>query len=96
MLLASETWPLIKSNLQHLQWNDKAMIRQICNVKPQDIITIRSNELLAQIGIEDLDLIMKERRLCWNGHVEHSSGAVKTACDIHVAGKHGPGRPRMT
>ena len=39
---------------------------------------------------------MKERRLCWNGHVEHSSGAVKTACDIHVAGKYGPGRPRMT
>ena len=62
--------------------NDSAMIRQICNVKLQDIVTIRSIELLAQLGIEDLDLILKESRLCWYGHVERSSAAVKTACDI--------------
>ena len=46
--------------------------------------------------IEDLDLILKERRLRWYGHVEHSNGAVKTACDIQVDGKHVPGRPKMT
>ena len=63
MLHASETWPLTKPNLQRLQWNDRAMIRQICNVRPQDIVTTRSNELLARLGIEDLDLILKERRL---------------------------------
>ena len=39
-------------------------------------------ELLARLGIEDLDLILKERRLRWYGHVEHSNGAVKTAFDI--------------
>ena len=99
MLHASKTWPLTKSNLQCLQRNDRAMIREICNIKPQDIVTIRSNELLAQLGIEDLDLILKERRLCCYGHVEGSNGAVKTACDIadiQVDGKHGPGRPKMT
>ena len=74
MLHASETWPLTKPNLQRLQRNDRAMIRLICNVKPQDIVTTRSNELLARLGIEDL----KERRLRWYGHVECSSGAVKT------------------
>ena len=37
MLHASETWPLTKPNLQHLQRNDRAMIRQICNVRPQDM-----------------------------------------------------------
>ena len=72
------------------------MIIQICNVKPQDTATIRSTELLAQLGIEDLDLILKERRLPWYGHVERSRGAVKTAFDIQVDGKHGPGRPKMT
>ena len=46
--------------------------------------------------IEDLDLILKERRLHWYGHVECSNGAVKTAFDIQVNGKHGPGRPKMT
>ena len=72
------------------------MIRQICNVKPQDTATIRSIELLARLGIEDLDLILKERRLCWYGHVERSNGAVKTAFDIQFNGKRGPGRPKMT
>ena len=65
MLHASETWPLTKPNLQRLQQNDRAMIRQICNVRPQDIVTTRSNELLVRLGIEDLDLILKERRLRW-------------------------------
>ena len=59
-------------------------------------VTTRSNELLAQLGIEDLDLILKKRRLCWYGHVERSSGAVKTAFHIQVEGKGGPGRPKMT
>ena len=43
-----------KPNLQCLQRNDRAMIRQICNVRSQDVVTIRSNELLARLGIEDL------------------------------------------
>ena len=67
---ASETWPLTKPSLQHLQRNDRAMIRQICNVKPQDTANIRSTELLARLGTEDLDLILKERMLRWYGHVE--------------------------
>ena len=87
MLHASETWPLTKPNLQHLQRNDRTMIRQICDVKPQNIITTRSIDLLARFGIEDLDLILKERRLSRYGHVEHSSSAVKTAFDLQVDGK---------
>ena len=94
MLHACETWPVTKSCLLRLQRNDRAMIRQICNVKPQDTATIRSTELLARLGIEDLDLILKERRLCWYGHVEPSNNAVKTAFDIQVNGKRR--RPKMT
>ena len=82
MLHASETWPLTKPNLQRLQWNDTAMIRQICNVRPQDIVTTRSNELLAQLGTEDMDFILKGRRLRWYGHLERSNDAVKTAFHI--------------
>ena len=96
MLHASETWPLTKPNLQRLQRNDRAMIRQICNVRPQDIVTTRSNELLARLCSEGLDLILKERRLRCYGHVEPSTGAVKTAFHIQVDGKHRPGRSKMT
>ena len=38
MFYASETWPLTKPSLQLLQRNDRVMIRQICNVKPQDTL----------------------------------------------------------
>ena len=96
MLSASETRPLTKPDLQCLQKYDRAMMRQIYYVKPQDIVTTRSNELLVWLGIEDLDLILKERRLHGYGHVESSSGAVKTAFDIQVDGKRGPWRPKMT
>ena len=96
MLHASGTWSLTKPNLQHLQQNDRAMIRQICNVRSQDIVITRSSELLVRLGIEDLDLILKERRLRWYGHVERSNGAVKAAFDKQVDGKRGPGRPMMT
>ena len=96
MLHASETWSLTKPNLQRLQRNDRAMSRQICNVKPQDIVAMRSNELLVRLGIDDLDVILKERRLRWYGYVERSNGAVKTAFDIQVDGKRWPRWPKMT
>ena len=38
--------------------------------------------------------MLKERRLHWYGHVERSNGAVKTAFDIQIVGKRGPGRPK--
>ena len=59
MLHASETWSLTKPDLQHLQRNDRAMISQICNVKPEDV-AIRSNKLLAQLEIDNLDVILRK------------------------------------
>ena len=96
MFHASETCPLTKMNLQHLQRNDRAMIRQICSIKPEDVATVRSSELLAKLELEDLDLILRERRLRWFGHVERSIGAIRTACDIQIEGTRGAGRPKLT
>ena len=96
MLHASETWPLTKTNLQRLQRNDRAMIRQICSIKPEDVARVRSSELLAKLQLEDLDLILRERRLHWFGHVARSSGAIRTAYDMQIDGKRGAGRPKQT
>ena len=49
MIHASETWSLTESDQQHFQRYDRAMISQICNVKPDDVATIRSNKLLVQL-----------------------------------------------
>ena len=37
-----------------------------------------------------------ERWLRWFGHVEHFSGAVRTACDIQIDGRRGAGRHKLT
>ena len=95
MLDASETWPITKTNLQRLQRNDRTMIRQICRIKPEDVATVRSSELLAKLQLEDHDLILRERRLHWFGHVERSSGAIRTACDIQIEGRPGAERPKL-
>ena len=58
--------------------------------------TVRSSELLVKLELEDLDLILRERRLRWFGHVEPSSGAIGTACDIQIDGRRGAGRPKLT
>ena len=97
MLHASETWPLTKTNLQRLQRNDRAMIRQICSIKPVDVATVRSSELLAKLELEDLDLILRERRLRWFGHV----GVLVVQSEQRViyrlmAGGGGAGRPKLT
>ena len=63
MLHASETWPLTKTNLQRLQHNDRAIIRQICCIKPEDVAMVRSSELLAKLELEDLDIILRENAL---------------------------------
>ena len=65
MLHASETWSLTKLDIQHLQRNDRAMISQICNTKPEDV-AIRSNKLLAQLEIDYLHIILREKAsLVW-------------------------------
>ena len=89
MLHASETWPLTKTNLQRLQCNDRAMI------KPEDVARVRSSELLAKLQLDDLDLILRER-LRWFGHMERSSGAIRTAYDMQIEGKRVAGRPKQT
>ena len=42
MLHASKTWPMTKTNMQG---NDRAMNRQICSIKPEDVAMVRSSEL---------------------------------------------------
>ena len=51
---------------------------------------------VCKLQLEDLNLILRERRLGWFGHVAHSSGAIRTAYDMQIDGKRGAGRPKQT
>ena len=57
---------------------------------------VRSRELLAKVELENLNLILNERRLHRFGYLKDSSGAVRTACDIQIDGRQGTGRPKLT
>ena len=96
MLHGSETWPITETEQQRLRRNDRAMIRWMCNVKPEDTSTVRSVALLNKLGIKCRDVILRERRLCWFGHVNRSNGAINKTLNLQVPGNAGRGRPRMT
>ena len=49
-----------------------------------------------KLELEDLDLILSERGLRWFGHVEGSSGAFRTECDILIDDRRGAERPKLT
>ena len=51
------------------------MIRQIFNVKPDDVATVRSKYLLAQHEIYYIVVNLREKRLLWFVHVDQISGA---------------------
>ena len=82
-------------NNQHLQQNYGTMVRPICNIKPEEVVTVRQRELLAKLDLNDLGLILIETRLILFGYNEGLSGSLRTACDMRVDGKRGPGRPKM-
>ena len=55
---------------------------------------VRSSKLLAKLELEDLRLILREKRLRWFGHMQRSSCADRTACDIQIDGRQGGGEGR--
>ncbi len=93
MLHASETWPMSTAALHRLRRNERAMIRWICGVKIDEVNTAL---LYVKLDIQDLDTVIRERRLRWFGHVVRSSSEINGVRDRVVEGKRGQGRPKKT
>ena len=94
MLHGTETWPMTSAALHRLCRNDRAMIRWICGVKPSDDPSM--DELHAKLGICDLAILVRGRRLRWFGHVMRSNGEINRVRSRPVPGRKGPGRPKKT
>ena len=80
--------------LHRLCRNDRAMIRWICGVKPSDDPSM--DDLHAKLGICDLAVLVRERRLRWFGHVMRSNGEINRVRSRPVPGRKGPGWPKKT
>ena len=97
MLHGSETWGPKTDELQRLRRNDRAMVRWICGVRPQD--NVNSDVLLAKLGLADIGKVLSSRRLRWYGHAKRSQGCINTVMDVVVEvdkDEKRPGRPRKT
>ena len=61
-----------------------------CGVSTKD--DIRSDSLLQHLGLDDIDTMLRRRRLRWSGHVERSNGPISRVRQVSVAGGN-KGRP---
>ena len=93
-MVRTETWPMTSDALHRLCRNDRAMIRWICGVKLSDDPSM--DDLHAKLGICDLAVLVRERRLRWFGHVMRSNGEINRVRSRPVPGRKGPGRPKKT
>ena len=67
MLYACGCWPLKQTDLDRLLRNKRAMLRWMCAVKHTDVIN--TQDLRLRLGIDDLDVALRQKRLRWFGHV---------------------------
>ena len=94
MLHGSETWGPNAADLQRLRRNDRSMIRWICGVNERD--EIPSDDLLLKLGICDIVMVLRKRRLNWYGHVQRATSSIKTVAAVRVPGGNRRGRPRKS
>ena len=87
LLHASETWGPTDADQLRLRKNDRAMVRWICGVGPLDETPYEV--LCAKLGIQEVTVDLRIRRLRWYGHVIRSTGGINQVASLNIPG---PGR----
>jgi len=94
MLYASECWALRNDELARLIRNDRAMLRWICGIKPDE--EVHTHTLCDRLNIPYLDVTLRYNRLRWAGHVHRSQSWTGRCQSLQIDGRRGTGRPRKT
>ena len=68
LLYGSETWGMTRRLEKILVRSDRRMLRYMAGVTWRD--DIRSVEVARRCGVEELDVVLRRRRLRWFGHVK--------------------------
>ena len=76
LLHGSETGAPTAPDLQRLRRNYNAMIHWICCVKPHDEVPMET--LYTKLGIQEVAVALRTKRLRWCGHVECASSLTKS------------------
>ena len=96
MLHGSETWPVRKENVVALQRAEMRMVRWMCGTKLKDRFS--SRESRERLGIDDIALVLQQKRLLWYGHVlrKEDNDWVKKCMEYEVESPRPRGRPKRT
>ena len=82
------------ATLNRLRRNDRAMIRWMCNVTTKDEIS--SDSLLAKLGLQDIEDVLRSSRLRWFGHVERSNSWISQIRELNIVGQKRAGKPKKS
>ena len=94
LLHGIEIWAPTAPDLQRLPRNDRGMIRWICSVKLHDEVPMET--LYTKLGIGEVAVALRTKRLRWYGHVAHASSWTNSITSIAIPGPRGCGRPRKS
>ena len=96
LLYGVETWSLTTRLEDTLQRCDRSMLRYMAGISLND--RVASVEVARICGVKPLDIVMRENRLRWFGHVKRrrGGGVLGAAMEMEVTGTRPRGRPRKT
>ena len=94
LLYGSETWPMTVANRKRLQAAHHKWLRRILHVSWRD--KIPNKTIRERTGQEDIENIIRKRRLKWMGHVcrMDEDRRVKQVMSWNSGGRRKRGRPR--
>ena len=92
LLYAAETWAL--SGV--VRSCDRRMLRRLCGISLRDRIS--SDEVLRRCKLEDIELVLRKKRLVWFGHVKRrdENDPLSRVQEVVVPGRRPRGRSKKT
>ena len=94
LLHGSETWAPTAPDLQQLRRNDRSMVGWICGVRDDDEVS--ADTLCGMLGVQEVTVALRTRRLRWYGHVARSSSCINFITSMTISSARKRGRPKKT
>ena len=96
LLYGAESWPLTQRLEKCIQSCDRRMLRYLTGVSLLD--RVRSADVAKRCGLDEIQDVMRRRRLQWYGHVQRrgEGEALSIVRDWEVEGRRPRGRPKKS
>ena len=96
LLYGAESWALTQHLAQQLRSFDRRMLRYMTGVSLSD--RVDSAEVAGRCGLKQLEVVLRERRLRWFGHVKRRTEEepIHRVLNVAVEGPRPRGRPRRS